>query len=209
MPVIVRDMDDAAAGRCVVDANKRREEILPSERAYAYRLKLESIKHQGARSDLTSAQLGQTLNWAVNEVAKEDETSKSQVQRYVRLTELVIELLDMVDNGKLALNTAVELSYLKPKEQHALVRAIDYAQAVPSKAQAIEFKKESQCGALTEMKMRIVLSAPKKEPNDKVVLKKDTLKSYFPPSYTPRQMEETIIELLEKWKKEKSHIFEH
>ena len=207
MPVIVRDMDDDAATILMVDSNLQRETILPSERAFAYKLKLEAIKHQGERSDLTSAQVGQK-SWAVHQVADESGDSKTQVQRYIRLTELIPELLDMVDEKKIAFNPAVELSYLKQEEQRDFLEAMDYAQAIPSLSQAQRLKKFSQEGKCSLDAMCAIMSEEKKGELDRVTLKNDVLRKYFPKSYTPKQMEDTIIKLLEQWQKKRERSME-
>ena len=203
MPVIVRDLDDDAATIIMVDSNLQRENLLPSERAFAYKMKLEAIKHQGARTDLTSVQVEQKLS-ARDQVAKEaGERSGIQVMRYVRLTELIPELLDMVDEKKIAFNPAYELSFLKPDEQQMLVETMDYEQATPSLSQAQRMKKFSQEGKLSEDVMRAIMSEEKKGDLDKVTLSSDTLRKYFPKSYTPAKMQETIIKLLEQWQKKR------
>ena len=203
MPVIVRDLDDDAATIIMVDSNLQRENLLPSERAFAYKMKLESIKHQGARTDLTSVQVEQKLS-ARDQVAKEaGERSGIQVMRYVRLTELIPELLDMVDEKKIAFNPAYELSFLKPDEQQMLVETMDYEQATPSLSQAQRMKKFSQEGKLSEDVMLAIMSEEKKGDLDKVTLSSDTLRKYFPKSYTPAKMQETIIKLLEQWQKKR------
>ena len=203
MPVIVRDLDDDAATIIMVDSNLQRENLLPSERAFAYKMKLEAIKHQGARTDLTSVQVEQKLS-ARDQVAKEaGERSGIQVMRYVRLTELIPELLDMVDEKKIAFNPAYELSFLKPDEQQMLVETMDYEQATPSLSQAQRMKKFSQEGKLSEDVMLAIMSEEKKADLDKVTLSSDTLRKYFPKSYTPAKMQETIIKLLEQWQKKR------
>ena len=203
MPVIVRDLDDDAATIIMVDSNLQRENLLPSERAFAYKMKLEAIKHQGARTDLTSVQVEQKLS-ARDQVAKEaGEQSGIQVMRYVRLTELIPELLDMVDEKKIAFNPAYELSFLKPDEQQMLVETMDYEQATPSLSQAQRMKKFSQEGKLSEDVMLAIMSEEKKGDLDKVTLSSDTLRKYFPKSYTPAKMQETIIKLLEQWQKKR------
>ena len=203
MPVIVRDLDDDAATIIMVDSNLQRENLLPSERAFAYKMKLEAIKHQGARTDLTSVQVEQKLS-ARDQVAKEaGERSGIQVMRYVRLTELIPELLDMVDEKKIAFNPAYELSFLKPDEQQMLVETMDYEQATPSLSQAQRMKKFSQEGKLSEDVMLAIMSEEKKGDLDKVTLSSDTLLKYFPKSYTPAKMQETIIKLLEQWQKKR------
>ena len=203
MPVIVRDLDDDAATIIMVDSNLQRENLLPSERAFAYKMKLEAIKHQGARTDLTSVQVEQKLS-ARDQVAKEaGERSGIQVMRYVRLTELIPELLDMVDEKKIAFNPAYELSFLKTDEQQMLVETMDYEQATPSLSQAQRMKKFSQEGKLSEDVMLAIMSEEKKADLDKVTLSSDTLRKYFPKSYTPAKMQETIIKLLEQWQKKR------
>ena len=203
MPVIVRDLDDDVATIIMVDSNLQRENLLPSERAFAYKMKLEAIKHQGARTDLTSVQVEQKLS-ARDQVAKEaGERSGIQVMRYVRLTELIPELLDMVDEKKIAFNPAYELSFLKPDEQQMLVETMDYEQATPSLSQAQRMKKFSQEGKLSEDVMLAIMSEEKKGDLDKVTLSSDTLRKYFPKSYTPAKMQETIIKLLEQWQKKR------
>ena len=203
MPVIVCDLDDDAATIIMVDSNLQRENLLPSERAFAYKMKLEAIKHQGARTDLTSVQVEQKLS-ARDQVAKEaGERSGIQVMRYVRLTELIPELLDMVDEKKIAFNPAYELSFLKPDEQQMLVETMDYEQATPSLSQAQRMKKFSQEGKLSEDVMLAIMSEEKKGDLDKVTLSSDTLRKYFPKSYTPAKMQETIIKLLEQWQKKR------
>ena len=203
MPVIVRDLDDDTATIIMVDSNLQRENLLPSERAFAYKMKLEAIKHQGARTDLTSVQVEQKLS-ARDQVAKEaGERSGIQVMRYVRLTELIPELLDMVDEKKIAFNPAYELSFLKPDEQQMLVETMDYEQATPSLSQAQRMKKFSQEGKLSEDVMLAIMSEEKKADLDKVTLSSDTLRKYFPKSYTPAKMQETIIKLLEQWQKKR------
>ena len=202
MPVIIRDLDDDAATIIMVDSNLQREELLPSERAFAYKMKLEALKHQGARTDLTSVQLGQKLS-ARDQVAKAAGESAIQIQRFIRLTELIPELLDMVDEHKIALNPAVELSHLKKEEQTLLLEAMDSEQATPSLSQAQRLKKFSQQKMLSLDVMRAVMSEEKKTDLDRVTLKNETLRKYFPKSYTPKQMEDTIIKLLEGWYKKR------
>ena len=199
MPVIIRDLDDDAAVLVMVDSNIQREELLPSERAFAYKMKLEALKHQGARSDLTSRQVVGKLEMA-DVVGQNAGESGRQVQRYIRLTELIPELLDMVDERKLAFNPAVEVSYLKRDEQRMLLEAMDAEQTTPSLSQAQRIKKFSQEGRLTEEAMSAIMSEEKKSEMDKVTLRSDTLRRYFPKSYTPKQMEQTIIRLLDVWK---------
>ena len=199
MPVIIRNLDDDAAVLVMVDSNIQREELLPSERAFAYKMKLEALKHQGARSDLTSSQLGTKLR-ADELLAQQAGESRNQGQRFIRLTELISELLDMVDERKLAFNPAVEVSYLKQDEQRMLLEAMDAEQTTPSLSQAQRLKKFSQEGRLTEETMSAIMSEEKKSEMDKVTLRSDTLYKYFPKSYTPKQMEQTIIRLLDVWK---------
>lgn len=202
IPVIVRNMDDDAAVIAMVDANLQRETILPSERAFAYKMKLEAMKHQGQRTDLTSCQLGTKLRTDAL-VAEGTNESARTVQRFIRLTELIPELLDMVDQKQLAFNPAVELSYLSQPEQHELLDAMDYAQSTPSLSQAQRLKKLSQEGTLDLGTMRTIMSEIKKPELGNVTLKDATLRKYFPRSYTPRQMQETIIKLLEQWQKKR------
>ena len=202
MPVIIRDLDDDAAVLVMVDSNIQREELLPSERAFAYKMKLEALKHQGARSDLTSSQLGTKLR-ADELLAQQAGESRNQVQRFIRLTELISELLDMVDERKLAFNPAVEVSYLKRDEQRVLLEAMDAEQTTLSLSQAQRLKKFSQEGRLTEEAMSAIMSEEKKSEMDKVTLRSDTLRRYFPKSYTPKQMEQTIIKLLNVWQKQR------
>ena len=200
MPVIVRELDDDAAAILVVDSNLQREDLLPSERAFAYKLKLEAIRHQGERTDLTSAQVGPKLT-AAEKVAEESPDSKSQIKRYIRLTELIPPLLDMVDERKIAFNPAYELSFLTKDEQTMLLDAMDSEQATPSLSQAQRLKQFSQRGELDAAVMRAIMSEEKKEV-ERITLKGDTLRKYFPASYTPKRMEETIIKLLEQWQKQ-------
>ena len=202
MPVIVRDLDDDAATIIMVDSNLQREELLPSERAFAYKMKLEALKHQGARTDLTSSQVGTRLR-ADELIAQQSGESRNQIQRFIRLTELIPNLLDMVDERKIAFNPAVELSYLKKEEQTLLIEAMDSEQATPSLSQAQRLKKFSQQKMLSLDVMRAVMSEEKKTDLDRVTLKNETLRRYFPKSYTPKQMEDTIIKLLEGWYKKR------
>ena len=202
MPVIIRDLDDDAAVLVMVDSNIQREELLPSERAFAYKMKLEALKHQGARMDLTSCQVGTKLR-ADEKLAESVNESARTVQRFIRLTELISELLDMVDERKLAFNPAVEVSYLKRDEQRMLLEAMDAEQTTPSLSQAQRLKKFSQEGRLTEEAMSAIMSEEKKGDMDKVTLRSDTLRRYFPKSYTPKQMEQTIIKLLDVWQKQR------
>ena len=202
MPVIIRDLDDDAAVLVMVDSNIQREELLPSERAFAYKMKLEALKHQGARMDLTSCQVGTKLR-ADEKLAESVNESARTVQRFIRLTELISELLDMVDERKLAFNPAVEVSYLKRDEQRMLLEAMDAEQTTPSLSQAQRLKKFSQEGRLTEEAMSAIMSEEKKSDMDKVTLRSDTLRRYFPKSYTPKQMEQTISRLLDVWQKQR------
>ena len=207
VPVIVKEMDDDAAIIFMVDSNLQRENILPSERAFSYKMKLEAMKHQGQRGDLTSDQVGQK-SWAVNQLADDANESKTQVQRFIRLTNLIPEILDMVDEKKIAFNPAVELSYLKPSEQKEFLEAMDYAQASPSLSQAQRLKKLSQEGDCTLDAMCEVMNEIKKEELDHVTIKNEVLRKYFPKSYTPKQMQDTIIRLLEKWQRSKQRDME-
>ena len=207
VPVIVKEMDDDAAIIFMVDSNLQRENILPSERAFSYKMKLEAMKHQGQRGDLTSDQLGQK-SWAVNQLADDANESKTQVQRFIRLTNLIPEILDMVDEKKIAFNPAVELSYLKPSEQKEFLEAMDYAQASPSLSQAQRLKKLSQEGDCTLDAMCEVMNEIKKDELDHVTIKNEVLRKYFPKSYTPKQMQDTIIRLLEKWQRSKQRDME-
>ena len=200
MPVIVRELDDDAAAILVVDSNLQREGLLPSERAFAYKLKLEALRHQGQRKDLTLVQVEPKLR-ARDVIAQEaGESSGVQIQRYIRLTELIPALLDMVDERKIAFNPAYELSFLKQDEQRLLLDAMGSEQATPSLSQAQRLKQFSQRGELTAEVMRAIMSEEKKEA-ERVTLKGDTIRKYFPASYTPKRMEETIIKLLEQWQK--------
>ena len=207
VPVIVKEMDDDAAIIFMVDSNLQRENILPSERAFSYKMKLEAMKHQGQRGDLTSDQVGQK-SWAVNQLADDANESKTQVQRFIRLTNLIPEILDMVDEKKIAFNPAVELSYLKPSEQKEFLEAMDYAQASPSLSQAQRLKKLSQEGDCTLDAMCEVMNEIKKDELDHVTIKNEVLWKYFPKSYTPKQMQDTIIRLLEKWQRSKQRDME-
>ena len=198
MPVIIRDLDDDAATIIMVDSNLQREELLPSERAFAYKMKLEALKHQGKK---TLDQLGP--KWSTQEIGKAGNDSMSQVKRFIRLTELIPTLLDMVDERKIAFNPAVELSYLKKEEQTLLLEAMDSEQATPSLSQAQRLKKFSQQKMLSLDVMRAVMSEEKKNDLDRVTLKNEMLRKYFPKSYTPKQMEDTIIKLLEGWYKKR------
>ena len=200
LPVIVRNMDDNAAVLLMVDSNLQREHILPSERAFAYKMKLEALKNQGARSDLTSSQIGTKLR-ADEKVAQDSGESRNQIQRFIRLTNLIPELLDMVDEKKISFNPAVELSYLDESQQRAFLEAMDGTQNAPSVSQAQQLKKMAQCGEFTYEKAFDILGQEKKSEQDTVTIKNDILRKYFPRSYTPRQMEEKIIQLLDAWQK--------
>ena len=200
LPVIVREMSDDAAVILMVDSNLQREHILPSERAFAYKMKLESLKNQGARSDLTSDLVGQKL-WSVEQVASDAGESKTQIQRFIRLTNLVPELLDLVDEKKISFNPAVELSYLDEKQQRDFLEAMNDTQNAPSLSQAIRLKKLAQEGKFTYEAAFAVMGEAKKDELDKVVIKNDTLRKYFPRSYTPKQMEDTIIKRLDQWQR--------
>ena len=200
LPVIVRQMSDDAAVILMVDSNLQREHILPSERALAYKMKLEAIKNQGARSDLTSAQVGRKLE-AADIVGQEAGDSRNQVRRFIRLTNLIPELLDMVDEKKISFNPAVELSYLDESQQREFLEAMDGTQNAPSVSQAQQLKKMAQCGEFTYEKAFDILGQEKKSEQDTVTIKNDILRKYFPRSYTPRQMEKKIIQLLDAWQK--------
>ena len=203
LPVIVRNMDDDAAVLLMVDSNLQRENILPSERAFAYKMKLEALKNQGARSDLTCGQIGHKLNGAKARdiVADESGDNARNVQRFIRLTNLVPELLDMVDEKKIAFNPAVELSYLDEGQQRDFLEAMNDTQNAPSLSQAQRLKKLAQEGHFSYDVAFAVMGEEKKDELDKVVIKNDTLRKYFPRSYTPKQMEDTIIKLLEQWQR--------
>ena len=201
LPVIVRNMDDDAAVLLMVDSNLQRENILPSERAFAYKMKLEAIKNQGARSDLTSGQIVQKSKLSIERVAEDAGEGYKTVQRFIRLTNLVPELLDMVDEKKIAFNPAVELSYLDESQQRDFLEAMDGTQNAPSVSQAQQLKKMAQCGEFTYEKAFDILGQEKKSEQDTVTIKNDILRKYFPRSYTPRQMEEKIIQLLDAWQK--------
>ena len=201
LPVIVRQMDDDAAVLLMVDSNLQRENILPSERAFAYKMKLEAIKNQGARSDLTSGQIVQKSKLSIERVAEDAGEGYKTVQRYIRLTNLVPELLDMVDEKKIAFNPAVELSYLDEAQQRDFLEAMNDTQNAPSLSQAQRLKKLAQEGHFSYDVAFAVMGEEKKDELDKVVIKNDTLRKYFPRSYTPKQMEDTIIKLLEQWQR--------
>src|SRR5699024_1529751 len=207
MPVIIRNLDDDAATIIMVDSNLQRENILPSERAFAFKLKLDAIKRQGERTDLTCTQVGHKLNEgkkSVEIVAEQAGSSRNQIQRFIRLTELIPEILNMVDDKKIAFNPAVELSYLKPGEQTNLLEAMDMEQSTPSLSQAQRLKKFSAEGKCTLEVMCAIMSEEKKGELDKVTLTSDKLRKYFPKSYTPQKMEETILKLLETWHKKRT-----
>ena len=201
LPVIVRQMSDDAAVILMVDSNLQREHILPSERAFAYKMKLDAIKNQGARSDLTSTQVAQKLS--VEKVGDDAGVSKDTIRRFIRLTNLIPELLDMVDEKKISFNPAVELSYLDESQQRAFLEAMDGTQNAPSVSQALQLKKMAQSGEFTYEKAFDILGQEKKSEQDTVTIKNDILRKYFPRSYTPRQMEEKIIQLLDAWQKKR------
>ena len=201
LPVIVREMSDDAAVILMVDSNLQREHILPSERAFAYKMKLDALKNQGARSDLTSGQIVQKSKLSIERVAEDAGEGYKTVQRFIRLTNLIPELLDMVDEKKISFNPAVELSYLDEKQQRDFLEAMNDTQNAPSLSQAIRLKKLAQEGKFTYEAAFAVMGEAKKDELDKVVIKNDTLKKYFPRSYTPKQMEDTIIKLLEQWQR--------
>ena len=202
LPVIVRDMDDNQAIINMVDSNLQRESILPSERAFAYKMKLEAIKNQGARSDLTSSQVGMKLQ-ALDIVGQDAGDSRNQVHRYIRLTNLIPELLDLVDQKKISFNPAVELSYLADSEQRDFLEAMQDTQNAPSLSQAQRIKKLSQEGKCSYDAIFDIMGEEKKAEHDRVTIKNDVLRKYFPKSYTPKQMEDTIIKLLEQWQKKR------
>ena len=206
--MIVRDLDDDAATIIMVDNNLQREGLLPSERAFAYKMKLDAIKHQGARHDLTSRQVGEKSQTSIQAVAEQAGESQRQVQRYIRLTELIPPLLEMVNEKKIAFNPAYELSFLTNEEQAQLVETMDYEQATPSLSQAQRMKKLSQIGKLTEDELLKIMPEEKKSDLDKVTFTTDTLRKYFPKSYTPKRMEETIIKLLERWQRQRQQQHE-
>ena len=201
LPVIVRNMDDDAAVLLMVDSNLQRENILPSERAFAYKMKLEAIKNQGARSDLTSGQIVQKSKLSIERVAEDAGEGYKTVQRFIRLTNLIPELLDMVDEKKISFNPAVELSYLDTNQQRDFLEAMQDTQNAPSLSQAQRLKKLAQEGHFSYDVAFAVMGEEKKGELDKVVIKNDTLRKYFPRSYTPKQMEDTIIKLLEQWQR--------
>ena len=204
LPVIVRQMDDDAAIILMVDSNLQREHILPSERAFAYKMKLDAIKNQGTRSDLTSTQVVSKLR-SNEKLGAENNQSRETVRRFIRLTNLISELLDMVDNKTVSFNPAVELSYLSPEQQQEVIRAMDDTQNFPSVSQAKRIKKLAQDGTFTTETVVAIMGEEKKSELDTVTIKNDTLRKYFPRSYTPKQMEDTIIKLLEQWQKKRQH----
>ena len=205
MPVIVRQMDDDTAIIAMVDSNLQRETLLPSERAFAYKMKMDAMKHQGERTDLTSGQLGRKSDGKESReiIAEQTGESARQVQRFINLTNLIPELLDMVDRKEIAFNPAVELSFLKKEEQQGFLEAMDYGQSTPSLSQAQRIKKLSQAGMCTQEAMNTIMNEEKKSELDTVTLKNDVLRKYFPRSYTPKQMQDTIIRLLEQWQKKR------
>ena len=200
IPAIARELNDYEAVHLMVDSNIQRENILPSERAKAYRMKMDALTHQGKAAEQTSSQIGTKLR-TDEQIAREVGSSRNQVQRFIRLTELLPELLDMVDRKEIAFSPAVELSYLKEEEQRLFLEAMDYSQATPSLSQAQRIKKLSQQGACTQDAMFSIMSEEKKSDMDKLTIKQDVLRKYFPKSYTPLQMQQTIIKLLEQWQK--------
>ena len=204
LPVIVRQMDDDAAIILMVDSNLQREHILPSERAFAYKMKLDAMKTQGTRSDLTSTQVVSKLR-SNEKLGAENNQSRETVRRFIRLTNLIPELLDMVDNKTVSFNPAVELSYLSPEQQQEVIRAMDDTQNFPSVSQAKRIKKLAQDGTFTTETVVAIMGEEKKSELDTVTIKNDTLRKYFPRSYTPKQMEDTIIKLLEQWQKKRQH----
>ena len=204
LPIIVRQMDDDAAIILMVDSNLQREHILPSERAFAYKMKLDAIKNQGTRSDLTSTQVVSKLR-SNEKLGAENNQSRETVRRFIRLTNLIPELLDMVDNKTVSFNPAVELSYLSPEQQQEVIRAMDDTQNFPSVSQAKRIKKLAQDGTFTTETVVAIMGEEKKSELDTVTIKNDTLRKYFPRSYTPKQMEDTIIKLLEQWQKKRQH----
>lgn len=204
LPVIVRQMDDDAAIILMVDSNLQREHILPSERAFAYKMKLDAMKNQGTRSDLTSTQVVSKLR-SNEKLGAENNQSRETVRRFIRLTNLIPELLDMVDNKTVSFNPAVELSYLSPEQQQEVIRAMDDTQNFPSVSQAKRIKKLAQNGTFTTETIVAIMGEEKKSELDTVTIKNDTLRKYFPRSYTPKQMEDTIIKLLEQWQKKRQH----
>ena len=207
VPVIIKEMDDDAAIIFMVDSNLQRDNILPSEKAFSYKMKLEAMKHQGKRTELTSTQFGRKLETA-EIIGEQNGESRNQVRRYIRLTNLIREILDMVDDKKIAFNPAVELSYLKETEQRDFLSAMEYSQAAPSLSQAQRIKKLSQNGECTLEAMCEVMNEVKKDEMDHVVIQNTVLKKYFPKSYTPQQIQNTIIRLLEQWKRKQQRDME-
>lgn len=208
IPAIARELNDYEAVHLMVDSNIQRENILPSERAKAYRMKMDALKHQGKAAKQTSSQIGTKLR-TDEQIAREVGSSRNQVQRFIRLTELLPELLDMVDRKEIAFSPAVELYYLKEEEQRLFLEAMDYSQATPSLSQAQRIKKLSQQGACTQNAMFSIMSEEKKSDMDKLTIKQDVLRKYFPKSYTPLQMQQTIIKLLEQWQKRRQRENSH
>ena len=204
IPAIVRDLDDDAATILMVDSNLQRESLLPSERAWAYRMKMEAMKHQGERSDLTSSKIGTKLR-TDELMAEESGTSRNQIQRYIRLTYLLPDFLNMVDSGNMGFNAAVELSYLNDQQQFDFLDAMEYSQNVPSLSQAQRIKQLCQEGEVSADVMKEVMMEDKKPPEDKVTLKGKVLRKYFPKNYTPEQMESVILKLLKQWQRKRQH----
>jgi len=203
LPVIVREMDDDTAIIFMVDSNLQREHILPSERAFAYKMKMDALRHQGERANPTSRQVGEK-SWSITKVSQDANESERQVHRYLRLTELIPEIRDMVDEKKIAFNPAVELSYLKPEEQREFLDAMDYAQAAPSLSQAQRLKKLSQEGECKLDAMCEVMNEVKKDDMTTITIPHDVLRKYFPKSYTPQQMQDVIVKLLDQWQKKRN-----
>ena len=203
LPVIVREMDDDTAIIFMVDSNLQREHILPSERAFAYKMKMDALRHQGERANPTSRQVGEK-SWSITKVSQDANESERQVHRYLRLTELIPEIRDMVDEKKIAFNPAVELSYLKPEEQREFLDAMDYAQATPSLSQAQRLKKLSQEGECKLDTMCEVMNEVKKDDMTTITIPHDVLRKYFPKSYTPQQMQDVIVKLLDQWQKKRN-----
>ena len=203
LPVIVREMDDDTAIIFMVDSNLQREHILPSERAFAYKMKMDALRHQGERANPTSRQVGEK-SWSITKVSQDANESERQVHRYLRLTELISEIRDMVDEKKIAFNPAVELSYLKPEEQREFLDAMDYAQAAPSLSQAQRLKKLSQEGECKMDAMCEVMNEVKKDDMTTITIPHDVLRKYFPKSYTPQQMQDVIVKLLDQWQKKRN-----
>lgn len=203
LPCIVRNLDDDAATILMVDANLQRENILPSERAWAFRMKLDALKHQGERQDETSRQFGEK-SWSVTKVSEEAKTSERSVQRYIRLTYLLPQLLDMVDDKKIGFNPAVELSFLTPEKQNDVLNAMDYAQCTPSLSQAQRIRQLAKSKDYSLDKVEEIMNEEKKPEIDHVTIKHDVIRKYFPKSYTPKQMEDTILKLLDQWQKKRN-----